>query len=87
METNELDKTRAMLLEIVATVERLITDLMAMSDAVRREAIDTFTANAGRPTDDGARIAGQVKIGRNTACPCGSGKKYKKCCGVASTVQ
>ena len=21
------------------------------------------------------------KIGRNTACPCGSGKKYKKCCG------
>jgi SEC-C motif-containing protein len=23
-----------------------------------------------------------VKIGRNDACPCGSGKKYKKCCGV-----
>ncbi|MFH1287847.1 MAG: preprotein translocase subunit SecA [bacterium] len=22
-------------------------------------------------------------IGRNDACPCGSGKKYKKCCGVA----
>tara|TARA_R110000787_G_scaffold17835_2_gene55248 strand:- start:806 stop:1288 length:483 start_codon:yes stop_codon:yes gene_type:complete len=21
------------------------------------------------------------KIGRNQACPCGSGKKYKKCCG------
>ena len=21
-----------------------------------------------------------VKIGRNDACPCGSGKKYKKCC-------
>ena len=21
------------------------------------------------------------KIGRNTACTCGSGKKYKKCCG------
>ncbi|MFZ5571215.1 MAG: preprotein translocase subunit SecA [Thermodesulfobacteriota bacterium] len=21
------------------------------------------------------------KIGRNTVCPCGSGKKYKKCCG------
>ena len=21
-----------------------------------------------------------VKIGRNTPCPCGSGKKYKKCC-------
>ncbi|RKY40214.1 MAG: hypothetical protein DRP85_09010 [Candidatus Makaraimicrobium thalassicum] len=21
-----------------------------------------------------------VKIGRNDPCPCGSGKKYKKCC-------
>ncbi len=23
----------------------------------------------------------EVKIGRNESCPCGSGKKYKKCCG------
>jgi uncharacterized protein YchJ len=23
----------------------------------------------------------KVKIGRNEPCPCGSGKKYKKCCG------
>ena len=22
------------------------------------------------------------KVGRNEACPCGSGKKYKKCCGA-----
>jgi uncharacterized protein YecA (UPF0149 family) len=22
----------------------------------------------------------QVKVGRNEPCPCGSGKKYKKCC-------
>ncbi len=21
------------------------------------------------------------KVGRNEPCPCGSGKKYKKCCG------
>ena len=25
--------------------------------------------------------AQKVKIGRNDPCPCGSGKKYKKCCG------
>jgi SEC-C motif-containing protein len=25
----------------------------------------------------------QPKVGRNDPCPCGSGKKYKKCCGVA----
>jgi len=24
------------------------------------------------------------KIGRNDPCPCGSGKKYKKCCGTAA---
>lgn len=22
----------------------------------------------------------RVKVGRNEKCPCGSGKKYKKCC-------
>ena len=26
-------------------------------------------------------IRKEKKIGRNDACPCGSGKKYKKCCG------
>ena len=24
----------------------------------------------------------QVKTGRNEPCPCGSGKKYKRCCGA-----
>nr|MEE4269249.1 SEC-C metal-binding domain-containing protein [Candidatus Krumholzibacteria bacterium] len=24
--------------------------------------------------------AGPRKFGRNSPCPCGSGKKYKKCC-------
>ena len=28
--------------------------------------------------DDGSNR--QVKVGRNDSCPCGSGKKYKKCC-------
>jgi uncharacterized protein len=26
----------------------------------------------------------QPKVGRNEACPCGSGKKFKKCCGAAA---
>ena len=25
-------------------------------------------------------IVAKVKVGRNAPCPCGSGKKYKKCC-------
>ena len=28
--------------------------------------------------------AKSTKVGRNDACPCGSGKKYKKCCGAAT---
>ena len=26
--------------------------------------------------------AGNAKIGRNAPCPCGSGRKYKRCCGA-----
>ena len=26
-------------------------------------------------------VRSQPKVGRNEPCPCGSGKKYKKCCG------
>ena len=26
------------------------------------------------------KLMGKMKIGRNQPCPCGSGKKYKKCC-------
>ncbi|HEX9223178.1 MAG TPA: preprotein translocase subunit SecA [Candidatus Acidoferrales bacterium] len=35
-------------------------------------------AEAPKPIRAGA------KIGRNDPCPCGSGKKYKKCCGAAA---
>jgi hypothetical protein len=27
------------------------------------------------------KTAVEIKVGRNDPCPCGSGKKYKKCCG------
>lgn len=36
----------------------------------------------GFPRREPARSA---KIGRNEPCPCGSGRKYKKCCGAASS--
>lgn len=29
---------------------------------------------------------GDVKVGRNDPCPCGSGKKFKKCCGLAAVL-
>ena len=40
------------------------------------------TAPAGyKENDDGAFVRASAKVGRNDPCPCGSGKKYKKCCG------
>ncbi len=38
-------------------------------------------AQAGGETRQKPRDASGKKIGRNDPCPCGSGKKYKKCCG------
>jgi uncharacterized protein YecA (UPF0149 family) len=29
-------------------------------------------------------VRNEAKIGRNEPCPCGSGKKYKRCCGAAT---
>lgn len=29
----------------------------------------------------------KMKIGRNEKCPCGSGKKFKKCCGLKERVE
>ena len=31
-------------------------------------------------------VATEPKVGRNDPCPCGSGKKYKKCHGAVATV-
>ncbi len=36
---------------------------------------------AGRPPVVGRADHKSKKIGRNDPCPCGSGKKYKRCCG------
>jgi uncharacterized protein YecA (UPF0149 family) len=31
---------------------------------------------------NGEPAAAENRIGRNQPCPCGSGKKYKRCCGI-----
>ena len=36
----------------------------------------------GRGRNARANANGGAKIGRNASCPCGSGKKYKRCCGA-----
>jgi preprotein translocase subunit SecA len=48
----------------------------------RRELESARMAGAGDRQPVQQVVRGAAKIGRNDPCPCGSGKKYKKCCGV-----
>lgn len=38
-------------------------------------------STAARPTRRASRDSTGKKVGRNSPCPCGSGLKYKRCCG------
>lgn len=50
--------------------------LRAYEKALKTEKEPTYVYDGG---DTYRRM--QPKVGRNDPCPCGSGKKYKKCCG------
>ena len=47
----------------------------------KRELQQARMAGAGEATETAQRRTGE-KVGRNDPCPCGSGKKFKKCHGV-----
>lgn len=48
-----------------------------------KEVHDSATAIGNSEDEDHAKIEAQKEtIGRNEACTCGSGKKFKKCCGL-----
>ena len=50
----------------------------------KREQVAKPIATSGDGTDSAnktVRKTAKQKVGRNDPCPCGSGKKYKKCCG------
>ena len=48
----------------------------------RRELEQARMAGSGDMQPVQQVVRGTAKIGRNDPCPCGSGKKYKKCCGA-----
>ena len=51
-------------------------------DKMERKRIAKATStNIDGGDKKGKTIVKGKKIGRNDPCPCGSGKKYKKCCG------
>jgi len=48
----------------------------------RRELEQARMAGSGDMQPVQQVVRGSAKVGRNDPCPCGSGKKYKKCCGA-----
>ena len=49
------------------------------------DALNAASASAGVSQAEKTPVSvkrEEAKVGRNAPCPCGSGKKYKKCCGV-----
>ena len=42
---------------------------------------ESVYGSAAKPQVSNAPVR-VTKVGRNDPCPCGSGKKYKRCCGL-----
>jgi len=78
----------------LAAYQKLVTSIPHKLVHQEVSALGAFPSLQGRD-DAGARQPGgegnapatirreSAKVGRNDPCPCGSGKKYKKCCGAA----
>ncbi len=68
-------------------LERFEEDMAALAGVGRRTALALEEFNAAEAEMGGAEPLAppepvrREKIGRNEPCPCGSGRKYKKCCG------
>jgi preprotein translocase subunit SecA len=50
----------------------------------KKELEQARMAGANGSTPPPQVVRGQAKVGRNDPCPCGSGKKYKKCHGAGT---
>ncbi|MEG1244229.1 MAG: SEC-C metal-binding domain-containing protein, partial [Oscillospiraceae bacterium] len=64
------------------TVIQMFTVVVRKNEEIRREQVARVTGTSGG--GDGSEAQKPVRkgqrIGPNDPCPCGSGKKYKKCC-------
>lgn len=66
------------------TVRMMLTIMPRRREDVERKAVAkvTATSSGGDDTVKSEPVRKGKKIGPNDPCPCGSGKKYKKCCGA-----
>ena len=66
------------------TLRRLYFTVLARP-VERRQVAQPIAATHGDSAEPAAKSPkkSEAKVGRNDPCPCGSGKKYKNCCGKA----
>ncbi|MGI5893571.1 MAG: preprotein translocase subunit SecA [Candidatus Merdivicinus sp.] len=68
------------------TVKMLLTvRLRNPNEEIKREQVATPTSESHGDDDQSVSkqpVRKKAQVGRNDPCPCGSGKKYKKCCGA-----
>ena len=66
------------------TARLMLTVQLRTQEEPKREQVAKPTATSSDGTDVKRPVRKTVaqKVGRNDPCPCGSGKKYKKCCGA-----
>ena len=64
------------------TIRRMFLVQLRTNQEVKREKVakETGTAAATKATVKKQPVRREKKVGPNDPCPCGSGKKYKKCC-------
>ncbi len=67
----------------VDQIQDILTGSREMVEAVKKflENKSRYQGNASKKATGNITIRKSSKVGRNDLCPCGSGKKYKKCCG------
>ncbi len=64
------------------TVQFVLTAIVRSEEDVKREQTVKITSTNQTDGSEKARpVKKGQKVGRNDPCPCGSGLKYKKCCG------
>jgi len=65
------------------TVKLILTAQIRGQEEPKREQVAKETATSADGSDPDSKTVRNKgkKIGRNDPCPCGSGKKYKHCCG------
>ena len=59
------------------TAKLVMSVKIRSNEDVKREKVAEETSTGDKPTT----VRGKGVVGKNALCPCGSGKKYKRCCG------